>query len=61
MAPGMKLFKREAEPEVEIAADGEDGEEGSETTTLTTHIFGKHLHKVRITIPTSSPEPTSKT
>lgn len=40
MAPGLKLFKRQAE-------EGDEGEE--EPTTLSTHIFGKHLHKVRVT------------
>lgn len=49
MAPGLKLFKREAPEE-----EGEDVE--SEATTLATHIFGKHLHKVRITTPTTTLE-----
>lgn len=50
MAPGLKLFKREA-PEEEVDEEG-DGE--PEATTLPTHIFGKHLHKVRITTPTTT-------
>lgn len=52
MAPGlgMRLFKREAPEE----ADVEEGE--PEVTTLATHIFGKHLHKVRITTPTTTLE-----
>lgn len=50
MAPGLRLFKREAPEE----ADPEEGE--SEVTTLATHIFGKHLHKVRITTPTTTLE-----
>lgn len=48
MAPGLKLFKREAPAEEE-----EDGEV-EETTTMKTHIFGKHLHKVRTTTPTTT-------
>ncbi|KAG5675099.1 hypothetical protein PVAND_005031 [Polypedilum vanderplanki] len=49
MAPGLQrlLVKRET------AAD-EDYEEPA--TTLATHIFGKHLHKVRITTPTTTTE-----
>jgi hypothetical protein len=51
MAPGLRIFKREA-PEEETAVD----EEEPETTTLATHIFGKHLHKVRITTATTTLE-----
>lgn len=51
MAPGLhRLFKREA------AAGEEEMEEQSAETTLATHIFGKHLHKVRITTPTTTTE-----
>lgn len=54
MAPGLKkLFKRQAPEE-----EGEEGEE--EPTTLATHIFGKHLHKVRITTPTTTLETEGK-
>jgi hypothetical protein len=55
MAPGlsMRLFKREAPEEEEGEAIEEDE---PETTTLATHIFGKHLHKVRITTPTTTLE-----
>lgn len=44
-----QLFKRQA-PEDE----GEEGEE--QATTPQTHIFGKHLHKVKITTPTTTLE-----
>lgn len=55
MAPGLKqLFKRQAEPIKPEEEAVEDGEE--EQTTLATHIFGKHLHKVRITTPTTTLE-----
>lgn len=55
MAPGIhRLFKREAEAEKE---GGEEVEyEDEPTTTLATKIFGKHLHKVRITTPTTTTE-----
>lgn len=47
MAPGLKkLFKRQAEVEEE------EGEE--EATTLATKLFGKHLHKVKVTTPTTT-------
>lgn len=53
MAPGLhRLFKREAaEKEVE-EAEYED----EPATTLATKIFGKHLHKVRITTPSTTTE-----
>ena len=58
MAPGLKqLFKRQAEalkPEDEEVVD--DEEETTTTTTLATHIFGKHLHKVRVTTATTTLE-----
>lgn len=55
MAPSLqRLFKREA------VADkaGEEIEYEDETppTTLATKIFGKHLHKVRITTITTTTE-----
>lgn len=55
MAPGLKqLFKRQVAEE----GEGDEGveEETSETTTLQTVIFGKHLHKVKITTPTTTLE-----
>lgn len=52
MAPGLKLFKREADETA--AEEAEEVEE--EVSTLATHIFGKHLHKVRITTPTTTLE-----
>lgn len=57
MAPGLKqLFKRQVEEE----ADEGGEEEGSETTTLATKYFGKHLHKVKITTPTTTLETEGK-
>lgn len=48
MAPGLKLFKRQAAEE-----EGQEApEEGP--PTLATHVFGKHLHKLRITTPTTT-------
>lgn len=49
MAPGLKLFKRQAPEEAEAEAGEEVPEEEPEATTLA--IFGKHLHKVRSTTP----------
>jgi hypothetical protein len=46
MAPGLRLFKRQAEDE-EVEEDA---------TTPETKIFGKHLHKVKITTPTTTLE-----
>lgn len=54
MAPGMKIFKREAAEPVEEPEFIE--EEEPEQTTLATHIFRK-LHKVRVTTPTTTSEP----
>jgi len=56
MAPGLRLFKREAA----AGAEEEEEIEDEETTTLATHIFGKHLHKVRITTPTTTTEAEGK-
>lgn len=51
MAPGLKnLFKREAPAEEEVAEE----EVEEEVTTLATHHFGKHLHKVKITTSTTT-------
>jgi hypothetical protein len=51
MAPGLhRIFKRQAE-KIE-----EDYEEEEPKTTIATKIFGKHLHKVRITTTTVSTE-----
>lgn len=53
MAPGLKnLFKREAPAEEEVVVVEEEIEE--EVTTLATHHFGKHLHKVKITTSTTT-------
>lgn len=55
MAPGLKqLFKRQAEP-VPPEEEGVEDVEG-EPATIATHIFGKHLHKVRLTTPTTTAE-----
>jgi hypothetical protein len=55
MAPGLQrlLVKREA-------AVGAEEDYVDETTTMATHIFGKHLHKVRITTPTTTTEGEGK-
>lgn len=51
MAPGMKdLFKREAPNEDDVP----DEEAEEEVTTMATHHFGKHLHKVKITTSTTT-------
>jgi hypothetical protein len=47
MAPGLRIVKRQAE-EIE--------EEEEEVTTIATKIFGKHLHKVKVTTSTLEPE-----
>lgn len=53
MAPNLhRLFKREAAEKVEEEIEYED----EPSTTLATKIFGKHLHKVRITTPTTTTE-----
>lgn len=49
MAPGMKLFKRQAN-------EPDEADEVEETTTIHTNIFGKHLHKVKLTTPTTTME-----
>lgn len=50
MAPGLKkLFKRQVD-------EAEEPEEGDEPTTMQTKIFGHHLHKVRLTTPTTTAE-----
>lgn len=55
MAPGLKkLFKREAEVE-------EQEEEEEEATTLATTVFRKHLHKVKVTTPTTTVVTEGKT
>jgi hypothetical protein len=52
MAPGLhRIFKRQAEK-----ANEEDYEEEEPKTTIATKIFGKHLHKVRVTTTTVSTE-----
>lgn len=49
MAPKLhKIFKRQAE--------GEEYEDEEPPTTLATKVFGKHLHKVKITTPTTTIE-----
>ncbi|XP_070496416.1 synaptotagmin 1 isoform X3 [Chironomus tepperi] len=54
MAPGLErvLVKRQAGTQ----AEEDYVEEEQKPTTLATHIFGKHLHKVRITTPTTTTE-----
>lgn len=48
MAPKIhKIFKRQAEDEEYV---------DEEPTTIATKIFGKHLHKVKITTPTTTIE-----
>lgn len=48
MAPNLhKIFKRQAE---------EEEYEDEEATTLATKVFRKHLHKVKITTPTTTLE-----
>lgn len=56
MAPGLKqLFKRQAEPgKPEEEEEVEEAEE--EPTTLATHIFAKHLRKIKTTTPTTTLE-----
>lgn len=58
MAPGLGrlLVKREAV----TPPEDEDYVEEPKQTTLGTHIFGKHLHKVRITTPTTTTEGEGK-
>lgn len=54
MAPNLhRLFKREAAQKVE---EVEYEEEEEPATTLATKIFGKHLHKVRVSTPTTTTE-----
>lgn len=47
MAPGLRIVKRQAE---------EEEEEEIEVTTTATKIFGKHLHKVKVTTSTLEPD-----
>lgn len=53
MAPGLArlIVKREAPAPAE---EVEYVDEEPQATTLATHIFGKHLHKVRVTTPTTT-------
>jgi len=55
MAPGLDrvLVKRQAGTQAE---EDEYIDEEQKSTTLGTHIFGKHLHKVRITTPSTTTE-----
>lgn len=53
MAPGLKrLFKREAGKDEEVM----EYDEEPSTTTLATKVFNKHLHRARITTPTTTTE-----
>jgi hypothetical protein len=47
MAPGLRIVKRQAE---------EEEEEEEMETTVATKIFGKHLHKVKVTTSTIGPD-----
>lgn len=47
MAPGLRIVKRQA---------GDEEEEEELETTIATKIFGKHLHKVKVTTSTIGPE-----
>lgn len=54
MAPGLKrLFKREAAKDEEEVVEYD---EEPSTTTLATKVFNKHLHRGRITTPTTTTE-----
>lgn len=51
MAPGLhRLFKRAAGDKEEVEYEDEE----PITTTLATKVFGKHLHRVRVTTPTTT-------
>jgi hypothetical protein len=51
MAPGLhQIFKRQAE----------EYEDEEQVTTIATKIFGKHLHKVKITTPGPTTEAEGK-
>lgn len=55
MAPGLErvLVKRQAGTQAE---EDEYVEDEQKPTTLATHIFGKHLHKVRVTTASTTTE-----
>ena len=59
MAPGLGrlIVKRQAGTQAE---EEEYTDEEQKSTTLGTHIFGKHLHKVRVTTSSTTTEMEGK-
>jgi hypothetical protein len=55
MAPGLglkRLFKRDVDKDEEVVEEYDE----EPTTTLATEVFNKHLHRGRITTPTTTTE-----